>query len=76
MVFFFVQVLFQQGAKLIEKRLHLGIAHAFDQRLNQGVVGELLQVVYQGVFVGGTVETESDKAIEPFDKMMGVLGHL
>ena len=76
MVFFFVQVLVEQFAELIEKRQYLRIAHAFDQRLDQGVVGKLLQVVDQGAFVRRAIEAEPDEAVEAFDKKMGVFGHL
>jgi hypothetical protein len=75
-ILFGAQVLFQQSAEVVEKGQQFPVRHALDQCLHQFVVGELLQVVDQGVFIRRPIDPESDEAIKPFDKKMGVFGHL
>jgi hypothetical protein len=75
-VFIFTQVGFQKAPYHIEDLPVFFTRHALNQRSGEGVIGYLLQVVNQSIFIGRAIHSESDEPVEGLDKTMGVFRHV
>jgi hypothetical protein len=75
-VFIFTQMGFQKASYHIEDIPLFFARHSLNQRPGKCVIGYLLQVVNQGVFIGRAIHSKSDEPLEGFDKTMGVFRHV
>ena len=76
MVLIFTQMLFQKVAEHIKGILAFFICHSLDQRSGKGVIGYLLKIINEGIFIAVTIQSEPHKSVKGFDKTMGVFRHV
>jgi hypothetical protein len=74
-IFFVCQMIFKKTVQHAEYFLEFIFAQFFDYGSHQLVIGKLLQVIDNRIFISFPVKTESYETIVSLDVIVRVLGH-
>jgi hypothetical protein len=76
MIFFFLQVGFQESEDEFGDFFDFVITQTGDQGLQKIIIGKFLQVNHQRFLVGFPVQTKTDQPLILIDKMMGMVSRI